>query len=239
MQGRTHRLEHTPTPATEFANSLTTVPGQWLDTVTEHDHTDHALLHDSTIIHTKRGTIRGAVSKQMLLATIRNMHDKFKHTPDGYQTEDSTTSLPSLCQISDHPGANRTCANHPCTQTAHAACCQQDWTCRDCTHPTPLSPSHQPLLPPSWHPPLHIQRPTDRYATKTHTSPPRPTDSTSPTPHTLSHTKDTFQSCLLGIFPQSRARGHHSRIPPHPSGSHSCPRRRQRDGHLPTRHRPP
>ena len=72
------------------------------------------------------------------------MHDKFKHTADGYQTEDSTTSLPSLCQICDHPGANRTCANNPCTQIAHAACCQQNWTCRECTHPAPL-----PVLPPA------------------------------------------------------------------------------------------
>ena len=138
MKGRTYRLEHTPTPVTEFANSLTTVPGQWLDTVTEHDHTDHALLHDTTIIHTKRGTIRGDVAKQMLLDTIRNMHAKFKLTSDGYQTEDSTTSLPPLCQICGHPGANRTCTNHPCNQTAHAACCRQDWSCSDCTHLAPL-----------------------------------------------------------------------------------------------------
>ena len=122
MQGRTYRLEHTPTPVTEFANSLTTVPGQWLDTVTEHDHTDHALLHATTIIHTKRGTIRGDVAKQMLLDTIRNMHAKFKHTSDGYQTEDSTTSLPPLCQICGHPGANRTCTNYPCLQSNRTRC---------------------------------------------------------------------------------------------------------------------
>jgi hypothetical protein len=154
------------------------------------------------------------------------MHDKFKHTSDGYQTEDSTTSLPSLCQICDHPGANCTCANHPCTHTAHAACCQQDWTYRECTHPASF-----PALPPAIVTALlaspltytaseigfHISppRPTDytspltyTASTKTHTSPPRHTDSTSPTSHIHSHTKDTFQSCPsrhLLSEPNSRA----------------------------------
>jgi hypothetical protein len=143
-QGRTYRLEHTPTPITEFANSLTTVPGQWIETVTEHDHTDHALLHNTTIIHTKRGTIRGAVSKQLLQAYIRNMHDKFIQTAYGYQTESSMPPATPLCQVCDHPGANRTCANAPCPQTAHVACSQQDWTCGECTTPVPT-----PELPPT------------------------------------------------------------------------------------------
>jgi hypothetical protein len=112
-RGSTYRLEHTPTPVTEFANSLTTVPGQWIDTVTEYDHTEHALLHTTTIIHTKRGTIRGAVSKQLLQTSIQDMHAKFIQTSDGYQTEDSASPRTPLCSTCEHPGANHLCANPP------------------------------------------------------------------------------------------------------------------------------
>ena len=136
-RGSTYRLEHTPTPVTEFANSLTTVPGQWIDTVTEHDHTEHALLHTSTIIHTKRGTIRGNVSKQLLQATIQDMHAKFTQTSDGYQTADSASPRTPLCSICEHPGANRLCANPPCSQSAHIACSTHGWTCGACTQPAP------------------------------------------------------------------------------------------------------
>jgi hypothetical protein len=84
------------------------------------------------------------VSKQLLLATIRNMHDKFIQTANGYQTEDSTPPSIPLCQVCDHLSANRTCANPPCPQTAHSACSQHDWTCGECT--TPVS---TPELPPA------------------------------------------------------------------------------------------
>jgi hypothetical protein len=84
------------------------------------------------------------VPKQLLQASIRNMHDKFIQKADGYQTEDSTSPPTPLCQICEHPGANRTCANPPCPQTAHVACSQQDWTCGKCTNPIPT-----PELPPA------------------------------------------------------------------------------------------
>ena len=144
-KGRTYRLEHTPTPVVEFANSLTTVPGQWIDTITEHDHTDHALFHDTTIIHTARGTLRGAVTKHMLKSTIINMHTKFKHTEEGYQTDDTTTSNTHHCHICGNHGATRPCSNRTCTHTAHDACCSTDWTCQDCL-PSPTYPVLPPIV---------------------------------------------------------------------------------------------
>jgi hypothetical protein len=64
VKGQTHRLDPDTSHVEEFANSLTQVECKWVEIFTEHDTTQHALLHSSTIITTAQTTPRGSVTRR-------------------------------------------------------------------------------------------------------------------------------------------------------------------------------
>jgi hypothetical protein len=69
VKGQTYCLDPDTSHVEEFANSLTQVECKWVEIFTEHDTTQHALLHSSTRITTAHTTLRGSITLNKKTAT--------------------------------------------------------------------------------------------------------------------------------------------------------------------------